>query len=378
VPNQTHQSLTIAHNTAHQSPAPPSRVPLIHFLAHNTIHRIFTVYSLEVTFTSDSGATDILIRACDSHILTHYTTYTNNDSPPGFDVANYHQIFPIAHCKLSIPNTQITLDAFVFHDDDLHSNLFGIAPLTQHGLSATYTNTDLQISAPTTHGPKIIIYGVKKFNANVWRFSLPKAQHHTANQVVRHEQHAELVLYASATFGSLPTKTFYKAVANGWLTNYPTLTSEMIRKNQPHSPATALGHITIARSGIRSSQPKATKSKALATTRSKASGLPVPPPPLQLHPKRKRTSDPPVHSLPAPVPPDLNIQPQHNILADSIELLNHYQPCEFPTAILQTRLLPPSELRDSSMFSDLSAASPPSQWLGLSTYCYPCTRGIFT
>ncbi len=102
----------------------------------------------------------------------------------------------------------------------MHSNLFGIAPLTQHGLSATYTNIDLQISAPTAHGPKIIIYGVKHLNANVWHFSLPKAQHNTANQVVRHEQHAELVLYASATFGSPPTKTFYKAVANGWLTNH--------------------------------------------------------------------------------------------------------------------------------------------------------------
>jgi hypothetical protein len=207
-------------------------------------------------------------------------------SPPGFDVANYNQIFPIAHGKFSIPNTQITLDAFVFHDDDLHSNLFGIAPLTQHGLSATYTNTDLQISATATYGPKIIIYGVKNINSNVWLFSLPKAQHHNANQVVRHEQHAELVLYASATFGSPPTKTFYNAVANGWLTNYPTLTPEMIRKNQPHSPATALGHITIARSGIQSSQPKAPKPKALATTRSQASGRSALPPPLQ---KRKLT-----------------------------------------------------------------------------------------
>ena len=93
---------------------------LIQFPANNTIHRVFTVYSPEVTFTSDSGATDILIRECDAHILTQYTPYTDNASPPGFDVANYNQIFPIAHGKLSIPNTQITLDAFVFHDDDLH------------------------------------------------------------------------------------------------------------------------------------------------------------------------------------------------------------------------------------------------------------------
>jgi hypothetical protein len=138
----------------------------------------------------------------------------------------------------------------------------------------------------------------------VWRFSLPKAKHHITHQVVRHEQHAELVLYALATFGSPPTKTFYNAVANGWLTNYPALTPAMIRKNQPHSPATALGHITIARSGIRSSQLKAPKPKALATTRSQASGLSAPSLPFQVHRKRKLTSDPPVHSLPALAPQD--------------------------------------------------------------------------
>ena len=142
-------------------------MPIIEFPAHDTIHRIFTVYSPEVVFTSDSGATDILIRACDSHILTDYTAYNATTSPPGFDVANSHQIFPIAYGKLSIPNATITLDAFVFHDDDLHSNLFGIAPLTQHGLSATYANTELQVSAPTSHGFKIIFYDVKNRNANV-------------------------------------------------------------------------------------------------------------------------------------------------------------------------------------------------------------------
>ncbi len=128
---------------------------------------MFTVYSPEVVFTSDSDATDILIRASDSHILTEYTTYTATTSPPGFDAANYHQIFPIVYGKLSIPHTTITLDTFVFHEDDLHSNFFGIAPLTQHGLSATYANTELQVSAPTSHGFKIIFYDVKNRNANV-------------------------------------------------------------------------------------------------------------------------------------------------------------------------------------------------------------------
>jgi hypothetical protein len=199
------------------------------------------------------------------------------------------------------------LDAFVFHDDDLHSNLFGIALLTQHSLSATYTDTDLQISAPTTHRSKIIIYGVKNRNANVWRFPLPKTRQTTASNVVRHEQHAELVLYASATFGSPTTKTFYQAVAKGWLTNYPTLTAEMIRKTQPHSPATALGHIIIARSGIRSSQPKTSDPKVLATTRSQSSVRPDPTPPSQTTRKRQRALG---SSASPPGPPASSLQLQ--------------------------------------------------------------------
>jgi hypothetical protein len=40
----------------------------------------------------------------------------------------------------------------------------------------------------------------------------------------------------------------------GWLTNYPGLTPKSVRRNQPHSPATGLGHITSSRSNVRSSR----------------------------------------------------------------------------------------------------------------------------
>jgi hypothetical protein len=98
------------------------------------------------------------MRQRDSHILLYYTTHTDTAARPGFDVANFQQIYPIAHGKLTIPHTSILLTAFVFNDDDLHSNLFGVSPLTEHGQSATYTNDDLQITAPTPYGPKTILY----------------------------------------------------------------------------------------------------------------------------------------------------------------------------------------------------------------------------
>jgi hypothetical protein len=71
---------------------------------------------------------------------------------------------------------------------------------------------------------------------------------------VRHETHAEIALYASAVFGNPTFKTFVKAMRNGWLSNYPDLTLDMLNANKPHTPATALGHITASRSAIRSSR----------------------------------------------------------------------------------------------------------------------------
>jgi hypothetical protein len=105
-------------------------------------HRVFSLYSSTVTFSSESGATDIFMRQRDSHILLNYTTYSDAAARPGFDVANFQQIYPIAHGKLPIPHTSILITAFVFRDIKLNFNLFGVSPLTEHGLSATYTNDD--------------------------------------------------------------------------------------------------------------------------------------------------------------------------------------------------------------------------------------------
>jgi hypothetical protein len=154
-----------------------------------------------------------------------------------------------------------------------------VAPLTNQGLSATYTNDDLQITTPTPNGPQTILYGLKEPGDNVWRFSLPKARPSAAYNVIRHEQHAELALYASATFGSPTYKTFHNALAKGWLSNYPSLTAKILSRNQPHGPATALGHITASRSGIR-------------TTKLKRSREPTGSPAPKLKRSRKPTGSP--------------------------------------------------------------------------------------
>ena len=224
------------------------------------------------------------------------------------------------------------------------------------------------------------MYGLKEPGDNVWRFSLPKARPSAAYNVVRHEQHAELALYASATFGSPTYKTFHNALAKGWLSNYPSLTAKILSRNQPHSPATALGHITASRSGIRSTKlkrsceptgppaPNSSSLKVLATTRAQA---------LLPH-----STD--IPSLPAvlasPMSTDSSYSdsdssstPDTIISQPALESHTHYDKYELPTTILQTRILPPSELRDNAMFSDLTGRFPATamdgfQYILLSVY----------
>ncbi len=94
------------------------------------------------------------------------------------------------------------------------------------GYTATYSRDSLSI-ADDNH--QTVIYGTKSPSDNVWRFSLPRHRPHSARIVVRHEQDAELVLYATASLGFPTYKTMYHTTNMGWLTNYPGLTPKTLR-----------------------------------------------------------------------------------------------------------------------------------------------------
>jgi hypothetical protein len=155
----------------------------------------------------------------------------------------------------------VLLKAYVFRDTDLSNNLFGLAPLINLGYTATYSSTHRHL-----HQRLYPPHGYMRHPLdNVWKFSLLKPDSHSARIVVRHEQDAELVLYASASFGSPAYQISYNAVhIMGWLTNYPGLTPKAVRRNKPHSLATALGHITASRANVRSSRLAPVNSPKLA------------------------------------------------------------------------------------------------------------------
>ncbi len=142
------------------------------------------------------------------------------------------------------------------------------------------------------------------------------------------QQDAELVLYVSASFGSPGYQTFYYAVHMGWLTNYPVLTPKALRRNKPHSPATALGHITASRANVRSSSltPADSSNKALS-------------------------------AKPSPL----------------VEILEHYDENDLPDTLLQCTVQHSSSFRRDAIFSELPGRFPVrakdgSEYLLLSVY----------
>ena len=166
------------------SPTPPP----------TTDYHIFAVYQREtaVSFIPDSGATHILIREADADILHSVAKFPPHTRRPQFEVANGQFIVPIASGFITFPNTDVTVRAYLFRDNDLADNLFGIAPLLRHGYTATFTDNDFALHTASN----VLLYGTKAPRSNTWRFSLPRPKDFRAAVVIRHEQHAEMVLFA--------------------------------------------------------------------------------------------------------------------------------------------------------------------------------------
>jgi hypothetical protein len=101
-----------------------------------------------VTAIADTGASHVLLRASDAHVLedvvftpTHETPYAVWKAANGADMAT------IGRGVLRVGT--FNLPAFVFRDRDLASNLLGVAPFSQYGCTATFTPNTLHIAERT-------------------------------------------------------------------------------------------------------------------------------------------------------------------------------------------------------------------------------------
>jgi hypothetical protein len=95
----------------------------------------------------------------DAHCLEHYLPYSHGQPIPQFNVATNHTITPLGTGTLPVPRTTLHLTVYVFRDEDLADDLFGLAPLLKalEGSTATFSSTECSITGPASHGHPIIL-----------------------------------------------------------------------------------------------------------------------------------------------------------------------------------------------------------------------------
>jgi hypothetical protein len=220
---------------------------------------------------ADSGASHILIRKSDAHILTSIE-YTPVSAPPiaVLKTANGDPLCAIGQGKFTVGSLSLT--AYIFQPSDLVNNLLGLAPFADRACTSTFRPTSFQIYPHKGSTPLLV--GTRDSSRSLWLVDLnanslpistsdgipPPHQYaalHTsqmtpahgvyieANHVSRHDN-ASYVRFTHACLGYPAPTTFLRAVTAGYITGpnqFPRLTAKMVRKHLPNATATAKGHL---------------------------------------------------------------------------------------------------------------------------------------
>jgi hypothetical protein len=154
-------------------------------------------------------------------------------------------------------------------------SLMSIGQLCDHGCTATFTATQVQIF----HQERLILTGHRSIDTNnLWLLQLDGMltdQHHvliqhqliprtneptigTANSMVANTNIADHIAFYHAAAFSPVISTWCEAIDNGHFTTWPELTSALVRKHLPYGSGPMIkGHLHQQRSNLRST--KATK-----------------------------------------------------------------------------------------------------------------------
>ncbi|KAI2513563.1 Reverse transcriptase (RNA-dependent DNA polymerase) [Fragilaria crotonensis] len=134
------------------------------------------------------------------------------------------------------------------------ASLLSIGQLCDAGCVAEFTATTLTVTFQHT----IVLTGTRTLATRLWHVQLPAASpsrvDHSAFSAIGSATPAQLVAFAHAALFSPALSTLDQALAKGYLTNFPGLTRELLRKHPPHSPAMIKGHLDQSRQHQRSTK----------------------------------------------------------------------------------------------------------------------------
>jgi hypothetical protein len=144
---------------------------------------------------------------------------------------------------LDMPNLPIAARQAHIFPQLKHKALISISQFCDHGCTALFTSTDVQIlvnSTPIIRGsrqPTIDLDNQPKSPT-----SNERILGHAANSVYKMETKADLVTYLHQCCYSPTTSGWLKAIKNGFFTTWPGLDETIVQKHLPKSAATIKGH----------------------------------------------------------------------------------------------------------------------------------------
>ena len=131
-------------------------------------------------------------------------------------------------------------------------SLISIGTLCDAGCEVTFTTTTVTV----THNSDTIMTGTRT-PPGLWQFLItPPNTDAMANSTTGYPNAAELMAYAHSALFSPALSTLETALHNGYVRNFPGLTSKTLRRHPPKSVATAKGHLDQTRKNLRSTKPK--------------------------------------------------------------------------------------------------------------------------
>ena len=152
--------------------------------------------------------------------------------------------------------------AFIF--DDISANLFSYVQLAKNGCRVTLDKSGVTITdaatdrvldcAPLRDGDKVFMHHWRVDNVRGLQASASSGderldeEEHQANTLIHNLPAVERARLWRDIFLGKPTATILNAIKKGWLSSFPGLTQELIKKHLPyHSEAQALGHLDKTR-----------------------------------------------------------------------------------------------------------------------------------
>jgi hypothetical protein len=233
----------------------------------NTATIVNTTASFRATITTayaDTGCTHILLRQSDA-----ITVCLNNNAPSlTVSLPNHASITSVGAGTIEFPHLCTPLPVYIFSDETLEHSLLSISAFCNLGCTATFTHNSVTIEKDN----HIVARADKLPHASLWRLELPSTPTATAHAAFALPSDKDFIAFAHATFGSPAISTFSKAIARGYISTFPRLSSRLLHAHPPNSNATAQGHLDQHRQGQDS-----TRSTPTVVTFTEDSTLPHPP-----------------------------------------------------------------------------------------------------